>query len=82
MPFCDRPQLPDGFQQLLEDLTCEVLIQRPADVIQFSIDFFKSRQDPHGCQDRKSMVRRASDDPLGNDRKLHIHSCPPRDKPK
>ncbi|VDO09382.1 unnamed protein product [Rodentolepis nana] len=81
MPFCDRPQLPDGFQKLLEDLTCEVLLQRPADVIQFSIDFFKSRQDPNSCQDRASIVRRASDDPLGNDRMLHLRSCP-RDKPK
>ncbi|KAM3185899.1 hypothetical protein ACTXT7_005424 [Hymenolepis weldensis] len=73
MPFCDKPQLPEGFQQLLEDLTCE----RPADVVQFSIDFFKSRRDSSNSpQNQPSVIRRANDDPLGNDRTLHIRNCP------
>ncbi|VDL14614.1 unnamed protein product [Hymenolepis diminuta] len=77
MPFCDKPQLPEGFQQLLEDLTCEVLLQRPADVVQFSIDFFKSRRDSNSSlRNQPPVIKRANDDPLGNDRTLHIRNCP------
>ncbi|CDS36790.1 cAMP dependent protein kinase regulatory subunit type I II alpha beta [Echinococcus multilocularis] len=80
MSICDRPRLPEGFQELLEELSYEVMVERPADVIQFSIDFFKSRRGPNGtCISKKAASRRASDDPLGNDRSLHLSSCP-RDK--
>ena len=80
MTICDRPTLPEGFQDLLEELSYEVMVQRPADVIQFSIDFFKSRRGQNNtCISKRVAARRASDDPLGNDRNLHLSPCP-RDK--
>lgn len=73
----DRPTIPEGYQELLEELSYEVLKQRPADFIQFSIDFLKSRQGPNGTFITKNATnRRASDDPLGNDPALHFRSCP------
>ncbi len=77
MSSYDRPAVPEGYQELLEELSYEVLKQRPKDFIQFSIDFLKSRQGPNGTYNSAGgLQRRASDDPLGNDPALHFRSCP------
>ncbi|VDN18172.1 unnamed protein product [Dibothriocephalus latus] len=75
--MADRPRVPDGFQELLEELSYEVLKQRPSDFIQFSIDFLQSRRGPNGTFITKRTTSGfANDDPLRNNRDLHFNSCP------
>uniref|UniRef100_A0A5K3FHM5 Engrailed n=1 Tax=Mesocestoides corti TaxID=53468 RepID=A0A5K3FHM5_MESCO len=59
MPLCDKPPVPEGFQDLLEELT------------------FESRRGPNGTFiTKRATAQKANDDPLGNDRALHLRSCP------